>query len=92
MKVLFLPIGIIGSFLAAFAAKGVFSRVWGIVDEEEPPDPKHRDVTWTKLVAAAALEGAIFRVSRATVAHGSRIAVARLTGSWPGEEAPEERA
>jgi hypothetical protein len=92
MKVLFLPIGLIASLAAGFAAKGVFGRIWGVIDEEEPPDPKHRDVTWPKLLAAAALEGAIFKVSRAAAARGTRIAVANLTGSWPGEEAPEERA
>ncbi len=86
-----MPIGIVGSFVAAFAGKAVFTRIWTVIDEEEPPDPKHRRVTWSKLLVAAALEGAIFRIIRAGFDHGVRSGVANLTGSWPGEEAPEQR-
>jgi hypothetical protein len=43
----------------------------------------------TKLLAARALEGVIFRVVRGLVDHGSPQAYTKLTGSWPGEEQPE---
>jgi hypothetical protein len=69
--------------------KKVFEQVWGLIDEEEPPDSKHRETSWAKLVAALALEGAIFRAIRGAFDHGSRRGFARLTGSWPGEERPE---
>ena len=42
-----------------------------------------------KLLLANALEGAVFRATRAAADHGSRRAFASLTGSWPGDEAAE---
>ena len=39
--------------------------------------------------AAAGLICAIFRLVRGWFDHGARQGFMRLTGSWPGEEAPE---
>jgi hypothetical protein len=43
-----------------------------------------------KMLLALLVEGAIARVVRGMVDHGSRHGWARLTGAWPGEERPEE--
>jgi uncharacterized protein DUF4235 len=88
-KLLFIPFSIIGGLLAGFIGKKLFEQVWGVIDEQEPPEPEHRHVPWGKLLAAAALEGAIFRATRAAADHGSRRAFASVTGSWPGDEEPE---
>jgi hypothetical protein len=61
----------------------------GLVDDEEPPDPKHRDVPWGKVIAAMLVEGAIFRVVRGLVDRSSGIGFERLTGTWPGQAEPE---
>jgi hypothetical protein len=89
MKLLFIPIGVITGLVAGFLGKKVFDGLWGLVDEEEPPEAEHREIDFGKMVLANALQGAIFRATRAAADHGSRQAFARLTGSWPGEEAPE---
>jgi hypothetical protein len=89
MKILFVPIGVASGIVAGLAAKKVSERIWGLIDEEEPPDPKHRDISVGKMIAALALEGAIFRAIRGLVDHGSRRVFMRTTGSWPGEERPE---
>jgi uncharacterized protein DUF4235 len=89
VKLLLLPFSIIGGLIAGLFARKVFDQVWGVIDEEEPPEPKHREVDLRKLVAALAIQGAIFRVARGFMDHGTRRAFARLTGTWPGEEAPE---
>ena len=89
MKFAFMPVSIAGGLIAGFITKKIFEQVWGLVDEEEPPDAKHRYVDYGKLVAALLVEGAIFRLTRGFVDHASRRGFARLTGSWPGEEAPE---
>jgi hypothetical protein len=39
---------------------------------------------------ALILEGAIFRLLRGLFDHGARRGFARMTGSWPGEESPED--
>ena len=88
-KLLFIPFGLLGGLMAGFLGKKLFEGLWGLVDDEEPPEAEHRDVTWGKLLLANALEGAVFRATRAAADHGSRRAFASLTGSWPGEKAPE---
>jgi len=88
-KLLFIPVSVAGGITAGIVGKKVFERVWALIDDEEPPDPKHRETTWPKLVAAMALEGAIFRATRGIIDHGTRRSYARLTGGWPGEERPE---
>ena len=89
MKFLFVPVSILGGILVGLVGKKLFERIWGLVDDEEPPDPKHRDVTWKKVVPAMLLEGAIFRAVRGMVDRGARIGFERATGTWPGEARPD---
>ena len=89
MKFLFLPFSILSGLLAGFVGKKIFDQLWGIIDEEEPPDSKHLEISWGKLLAAAAVQGAIFRAVKEATDHGTRRAFMSLTGSWPGEERPE---
>ena len=89
MKFAFMPISIGGGLLVGILAKKIFDQVWGIIDDEEPPEAKHREVSYGKLVIALLIEGAIFRLVRGLFDHGARRGFARLTGTWPGEEAPE---
>jgi hypothetical protein len=89
MKLTFLPISIVGGLLAGLIAKKIFELVWGMVDEEEAPEAKHRDIPLLKLGVALLIEGAIFRFVRGLFDHGARRGFARMTGAWPGEESPE---
>jgi hypothetical protein len=89
MKFVFLPISILGGIVAGLIGKKVFEGLWGLVDDEEPPDAEHRDISYIKLALALILEGAIFRLIRGFFDHGARHGFERLTGAWPGEEAPE---
>jgi len=88
-KVLFIPISVGGGLIAGAIGKKIFDQIWGLIDEEEPPEAEHRDISWGKLIAAAALQGAIFRVVKQLADHGSRRGFAQLTGSWPGQERPD---
>ena len=89
MKILFVPFSLIAGLVAGLLSRKAFDQVWGLVDEEEPPEGKHRDIDWKKLLAAAAIQGAIFRAVKEASDHYSRRAFAGVTGSWPGEERPE---
>ena len=89
MKLLFAPVSIIAGLIAGFLGKKLFEQVWAIFDDEEPPEAEHRDASWGKVVAAAALEGAIFRATKEAVDRGARTAFASATGSWPGDDRPE---
>ncbi len=89
MKFLFLPVSIVLGLIAGLLGRKIFEQAWGLVDDEEPPDAKHREISFTKLVLALSIEGAIFRLVKGLTDHGARRGYARLTGTWPGEEAPE---
>jgi hypothetical protein len=82
-------VSIVLGLIAGLVGKKIFEQVWGLIDDEEPPDAKHRDISYTKLVAALVFEGAIFRLVKGLTDHGARRAFARTTGTWPGEEEPE---
>jgi hypothetical protein len=89
MNAVFLPIGLAAGLAAGQLSKKLFDAIWGVIDDEEAPRPKHREISVAKLAAALAIEGAVFRTVRGLADHGSRRTFARLTGSWPGEAAPE---
>jgi hypothetical protein len=88
-KVLFLPFSVIGGFLAGKVATMIFERLWRVVDDQASPEPDQRWAQWPKLVLALALEGAIFRTVRGGFDRGSRELFTRLTGAWPGKDAPK---
>jgi uncharacterized protein DUF4235 len=87
---LFTPIGLVLGLAAGQLSKKIFDKVWGLIKDEEAPRPKHREVPFATLVLALLVEGAIARVVRGMVDHGTRHGWAKLTGEWPGEERPEE--
>jgi hypothetical protein len=89
VKFLFLPISIGAGLVAGLVGKKIFDQIWGLIDEEEPPHPKHREFKWPKLIAALIIEGAIFRLIKGLTDQGARRSFARVTGAWPGEERPE---
>jgi Protein of unknown function (DUF4235) len=88
-KLLFIPFSVIGGMIAGALSKKTFEALWGLFDDQEAPDPKHRDVSLIRLISALVLQGAIFRAVRGLFDHGTRQAFQRMTGSWPGEEQPE---
>ena len=89
MKLLFLPFSIITALIAGMLARKIFDGVWRLVDDQEAPEPGHKEIAVAKLVLALVIEGAIARVVRGLVDHSARKGFYNLTGSWPGEEAPE---
>jgi Protein of unknown function (DUF4235) len=88
-KVLFVPISVGTALTAGFVAQKIFDQIWELFDQEEAPDSKHRDIDVRKLIAAAAVQGAVFRVVKEASDHYARRGFANVTGSWPGEERPE---
>ena len=89
MKLAFIPVSILGGLLAGLIGQKVFDAIWGKVDEQEPPQPDHREVSLAKLAIALIIEGAIFRLVKGLFDHAARRGFARMTGAWPGEEQPD---
>jgi hypothetical protein len=90
-KLVFIPVNLGASLIAGLIGKRLFGVIWGVIDDEQPPKPEHRDVPIAKLVLALTIEGIIISVIRGIASHGSRHAYARLTGSWPGDEKPQSK-
>ena len=86
---LFIPFSVVSGLLAGLLGKKIFDALWGLFDDQEPTEAEHREVHFKNVLAAAAIQGASVRATRAAVHHQSRRAFAGITGSWPGEEAPE---
>ena len=89
MKLIYKPFGIIAGILAGFLSKKLFEWVWSKIDDEEPPKPTTEETVWPKVLAAAAVEGITFKVTRAAVDRAGAKGFAHLTGVWPGERRPD---
>jgi hypothetical protein len=88
-KILFIPFSIAGGLIAGLLGRQLFAGLWRLIDDQEAPDPSHRDVEWWKVVVASSLKGAVFAGTKAVADRGSRTAFLSLTGSWPGEKTPD---
>jgi hypothetical protein len=75
-----LAFGVAGGILAGM----VFKQVWKLVaGEDDAPEATSQEYTWGEVLAAAALQGAIFAVVKAAVDRGGAAGVRKLTGEWP---------
>jgi hypothetical protein len=83
-KVAFKPINIALGLGAGALAGLVFKQVWKFASgDDDAPDAGDEDRGWAEIIAAAALQGAIFAVVKAAVHRGGAIGTKRLTGTWP---------
>ena len=68
-------------------ASAIFRKIWKLAaDEDEAPKATDAGKGWPEVLAAAALQGAIFAVVTASVERLAAAGTRSLTGTWPGEE------
>jgi Protein of unknown function (DUF4235) len=83
-KVAYKPVGLVLGAVAGAAAGLVFRQVWTRVSgEDEAPSATDEQRGWGEILAAAALQGAIFALVRAAVDRAGATGVRRVTGRWP---------
>jgi len=83
-KLLYRPFGMLAGAAAGLVAGVVVKRVWRLAaGEDDTPDVLDERRGWGEILAAAALQGAVFAAVRAAVDRGSAQGVRRLTGHWP---------
>lgn len=83
-KVAYKPVGVLLGITAGMLAGVVFRQIWKVTaGDGEAPSATDEDRRWGEILAAAALQGAIFAVVRAAVDRGGAVGVRRLTGRWP---------
>jgi CO/xanthine dehydrogenase Mo-binding subunit len=79
-RLLSVGIGLASGAAAAF----VFKQTWKAVSgRPEAPQATDQDHGWAAILAAAAIEGAIFGVVRAAASRAGAEGVKQLTGEWP---------
>ena len=91
MKLIYRPIGIILGLAAGMLSKSVFNFVWSKIDDEEAPKATIEEVSWAKVLTAAAVQGIVFQTVRAAVNRGGAQGFQYLTGVWPGEKRPDPK-
>jgi hypothetical protein len=86
--VLYRPVGLASSLVAGLIAGRIFDQVWkkarpGTVGD--PPGPLETEYPLKEILAAAAVQGAIFAVVRTIVNRQGARVFERWTGEWPGD-------
>jgi len=83
-KLAYKPVGLLGGIAAGALAGFVFKQVWRLTaGDEDAPNATDEERGWGEILAAAAIQGAIFAVVKAAVDRGGATGVRKLTGSWP---------
>lgn len=83
-RVAYKPVGLVLGATAGLIAGVVFKQVWKYASgQDDAPTATDPDYGWGEVLAAAALQGAIFAIVKAAVDRGGAAGVGRLTGRWP---------
>ena len=71
MKLLYKPIGLFVSVLGGLIAGALFKRLWrAVANESDAPQAKDRARSWREVIAAAAMQGAVFGGVKALIDRG----------------------
>jgi Protein of unknown function (DUF4235) len=89
VKLIYRPIGLIMGILSALVARRIFNFAWTKIDDEDPPKGTTQHAPWVKILAAAALQGVIFKTTRVVIDRYGAVGWNYLTGVWPGEKRPD---
>ena len=85
-KLAYRPIGLVGGILAGTVSGAIFKTVWKEVSHrEDAPDALQSEYSTKEVLLAAAIQGAIFAVTKAAIDRAGANGFTKLTGSWPGD-------
>jgi hypothetical protein len=85
VKLLYKPFGLLAGMAAGALAGAIFKWIWALVaGEADTPNATDKARTWPEVIAAAALEGAVFAGVKAAVDRAGATGFERVTGAWPG--------
>lgn len=86
MKLLYrvfgLGVGVLGGLIGGVIFKQVWKRIAG---EGDAPAALESEYGWKEILPAAALQGAIFGVTKAALQRAGAQSYQRATGEWPGD-------
>jgi uncharacterized protein DUF4235 len=83
-KLAYKPVGLLLGIGAGAVAGFVFKEVWKVASgDDDAPNATDEDRGWGEILAAAALQGAIFALVKAAVDRSGAVGVRKITGQWP---------
>jgi hypothetical protein len=86
-KLLYKPLGMLVSVLGGVLAGAAFGQVWKLATgDKEAPSATQQDRSWTEVLVAATVQGAIFGLVKAAIDRGGATGFGKLTGEWPGDK------
>ena len=86
MRFLYKPVGLVGGILAGLLANAVFTRLWArLAPRGDVPEATQKSAGWAEVAAAAALQGAVMKGTRALVDRAGATGFEKATGTWPGK-------
>jgi hypothetical protein len=86
-KLLYRFLSMLVSVGGGLLAGTIFKKAWQLAaGEDEAPKATDAARGWHEVLIAAALQGAIFAVVKATVDRLTAVGTRSLTGTWPGED------
>ncbi|MFJ4672310.1 DUF4235 domain-containing protein [Kitasatospora purpeofusca] len=84
VRILYKPLGLLFGALGGVVAGAVFKRLWALLGHrDDAPATTDPDRSWTEVLTAAALQGAVFALVKAAIDRGGAVGTRRLTGAWP---------
>ncbi|MFF9212909.1 MULTISPECIES: DUF4235 domain-containing protein [unclassified Streptomyces] len=79
------PVGLALGAVSGMVAGAVFKQAWKMLGhDEDAPDATDEERSWSEVLLAAMLQGAIFAGVKAAVDRAGAETTRRLTGTWPG--------
>jgi hypothetical protein len=86
-RILYRPVGLVSSIVGGLVASQIFKQVWKRAtpgENADAPKPLESEYSMLEILAAAAVQGAIFAVVKAAIDRGGARIFQRWTGEWPG--------
>jgi hypothetical protein len=86
MNLLYKPLGIAFGVAGGMIGGVIFKQVWKrVAGEDDAPAALQSEYGWKEILPAAALQGAIFGVTKAALDRAGAKGFQRVTGEWPGD-------
>ncbi|GAA2109001.1 DUF4235 domain-containing protein [Microlunatus panaciterrae] len=84
-KVAYRPFGLVAGLVAGAISGIVFKQVWRrVAHQDDAPAALESEYGLGEIIAAAAIQGAVFATVKALVDRLGAKGFERLTGEWPG--------
>ena len=80
------PIWLVGGIVDGMVSGAIFKTVWKEVShKDDAPTALQSEYSTQEVLLAAAIQGAIFAVTKAAIDRAGAQGFTKLTGSWPGD-------